>query len=139
MPRMMSFALTTDQVRTAGKTVTRRLGWWDLEHDRPRLKDGELVEAVVKGMGLKKGEKVERIRMLRHKSSRREHLDALLPGRPYSYHPIDAWLEVCREGFPHLSPADFVTMFCEANRCNPDVMVTRIDFGYPDSRRESAQ
>ena len=27
MPRNMSFALTTDQVRKQSKTVTRRMGW----------------------------------------------------------------------------------------------------------------
>lgn len=44
--------LTTDQVRNRTKTVTRRLGW-------KFLQPGDIVNAVKKGMGLKKGEKVE--------------------------------------------------------------------------------
>lgn len=132
MPPNMSFAMTTVQIRDSSKSLTRRLGWWDFRLGRPRLRPGEHVQAVVKCMGLRKGEKVERIRMIYHKDSRREYLDALLPGRPYSYHPLDAWLEVCREGFPGWSPEDFVTFFCQANKCAPDVMVTRIEFGYVD-------
>lgn len=30
MPRNMSFALTTSQIRDRSKTVTRRFGWWFL-------------------------------------------------------------------------------------------------------------
>ena len=123
MPRYMSFALTTQQIRDSAKSVTRRLGWADLQ-------PGELLWAVEKAQGLKKGEKVKRIRMIRVQSVRREHLDALLPGRRYSMHPSDAWIEVCREGFPDMTPAGFVAMFCKANKCAADVMVNRIEFGY---------
>lgn len=52
--RNMSFSLTTPQMRDRTKTLTRRLGWYS-------LKPGDRVQAVVKGMGLKKGEKVERL------------------------------------------------------------------------------
>jgi hypothetical protein len=54
MPRLMSFAHTTDQIRNRTKTVTRRNGWAD-------LKPGELFWAVEKAMGLKPGEKVKRV------------------------------------------------------------------------------
>ena len=54
MARNMSFAITTSQVRDRSKTVTRRLGW-------RFLKRGDVVCAVVKNMGLKKGEKVQRL------------------------------------------------------------------------------
>ena len=123
MPRYMSFALTTQQIRDSAKSVTRRLGWADLQ-------PGELLWAVEKAQGLKKGEKVKRIRMIRVQSVRREHLDALLPGRRYSMHPSDAWIEVCREGFPDMTPAGFVAMFCKANKCAADVMVNRIEFAH---------
>lgn len=43
MPRNMSFALTTDQVKDRVKTVTRRNGWWF-------LKPGDIVNAVKKGV-----------------------------------------------------------------------------------------
>lgn len=48
MPRNMSFTLTIEQMRARTKTVTRRKGW-------AFLKPGDLVWAVVKGMGLKPG------------------------------------------------------------------------------------
>ena len=47
MPRNMSFAMTTEQIRARTKTVTRRFGWWF-------LKAGDQVWAVEKAMGLKK-------------------------------------------------------------------------------------
>ena len=52
MPRNMSFAMTTEQVRNQTKTVTRRQGW-------RFLNAGDILQPVVKGMGLKKGEKKE--------------------------------------------------------------------------------
>ena len=64
----MSFALTTEQIFNRTKTVTRRVGW-------TFLKPGDLLCAVRKGQGLKKGEKVERLATLRVVSVRRESLD----------------------------------------------------------------
>lgn len=58
MPRNMSFSITTDQVRNREKNVTRRNGWWF-------LKSGDIVNAVEKTMGLKKGEKIKRICQIR--------------------------------------------------------------------------
>ena len=46
---MISFSLTTPQFRDGTKDVTRRLGW-------TFLKPGDRLCAVVKAMGLKKGE-----------------------------------------------------------------------------------
>jgi hypothetical protein len=111
MPRNMSFMLTTDQMRAQIKDVTRRMGWWF-------LKPGDLVWAVVKAMGLKKGEKIERICLIRIVSTRREPLNV-----------IDQ-AELIREGFPAMSPADFVAMFCKHNGCRPDSIVNRIAFEY---------
>jgi hypothetical protein len=47
--RRISFALTTIQVQNQTKTVTRRLGW-------DKLKPGDRLQPIYKGMGLKKGE-----------------------------------------------------------------------------------
>ena len=109
MPPNMSFWLTTEQMRDRSKTVTRRLGWWNL---RP----GDTVMAVVKGMGLKKGQKVERIHPIRIVSARPEPLNSVTPS------------ECVREGFPELSPEDFIYMFCRANKCKPEQTVNRISF-----------
>jgi hypothetical protein len=109
--RNMSFALTTQQVREKTKTVTRRLGW-------ENLKAGELIRAVEKCQGLKKGEKIRPICVVRVKMVNREPLQ---------------WLnqhECVKEGFPFLTPEQFVEMFCEANGCRRNVKVTRIEFEY---------
>ena len=44
MPRLMSFSMTTPQVRARTKTVTRRLGW-------RFLKPGVVLWAVEKAQG----------------------------------------------------------------------------------------
>ena len=69
---------------------------------------------------MKKGEKVRRLGMVRIVSTR--------PERLYS---IDA-ADVAREGFPDMTPADFVAMFCRHNKCASDTIVNRIEFEYLD-------
>lgn len=118
MPRNMSFSMTTDAVRRREKTVTRRLGW-------DFLKPGDLLWAVEKGMGLKKGEKVKRIALIRVVSVGREPLDVLL-----EHHQVVCQREMASEGFPDMPPTGFVEMFCNANRCEQDTLVNRILFEY---------
>jgi hypothetical protein len=48
--RLMSFALTEQQILDGTKDVTRRLGWLF-------LKRGDLIRPVRKCMGLKRGER----------------------------------------------------------------------------------
>lgn len=116
--RNMSFSLTTAQILDQSKTVTRRLGW-------AALRSGTLVRAVRKGMGLKKGEKVDVLRVLRVIDVRRETLDRLVADTAYGRR------EVVREGFPELTPAEFVRMFCRTHRgCTPKTVLTRIAFSY---------
>lgn len=107
--RNMSFMLTTDQMRAQTKSVTRRLGWADLIQ-------GERVMACVKCQGIPKGGKIERIGVIEVISNRAERLDAITQD------------ECAREGFPHLTPAQFVAMFCGATGCQPDQVVQRIGF-----------
>ena len=107
----MSFSLTTAQFRDRTKTVTRRLGW-------NKLKRGQEFTAIVKGMGLKKGEKVEILGRCRVISNRREPLNAI--SKP----------DCIREGFPDLTANEFVEMFCKHNGCKPDQEVSRIEFEY---------
>lgn len=109
--RNMSFALTTDQVRDRTKTVTRRVGW-------KALKVGQLIRACVKCMGLKPGEQIDRLAILRVKDVRREPL-ALCN---------DA--DAKREGFPQMDGAGFRWMFCEHMGGNEEQIVTRIEFQY---------
>jgi len=119
MPRNMSFMLTTEQVRRREKTVTRRLGW-------RFLKVGHVVNACVKCQGLKPGEKIERICEIRITNVRREPINRM--ARRPRYGRVEASLE----GFPELSGAEFVRMFCTAMNCNDCEQVTRIEFEYLD-------
>jgi len=111
MPRNMSFAMTTDQVRNRTKTVTRRFGWWFLE-------PGDVVNAVEKAMGLKKGEKVKRLCQIGIVSAWSEPLNAITPD------------DVIREGFPGMSPDEFVAMLIKHYRCQPAEPCNRIEFEY---------
>jgi len=111
MSRNMSFSLTTDQVRNRTKTVTRRNGWWF-------LKPGEIVNAVDKAMGLKKGEKIKSICQIRIVSTRAESLDAITGD------------DLEKEGFPDWTPEEFVAMYSKHNRCLDINPVNRIEFEY---------
>lgn len=113
----MSFSLTTAQVRARTKTVTRRLRWINLQ-------PGTLLCAVVKGMGLKKGEQVEQICTIRVTAVRRERLSRMLYEHPYGLRECE------REGFPELQPAEFLAMFTLHNGCSEEEIVTRIEFEY---------
>lgn len=120
--RNISFALTTDQIRAGTKTVTRRMGWLALQ-------PGTLLQPVRKGMGLKPGEKIERLRgPVRVTSVRREPLNDLLTRPEYGQR------ECLLEGLPQYTPASFVDFFCRSHTgCTPDSVVTRIEFEYlPD-------
>lgn len=109
MPRNMSFAMTTEQMRAGTKSVTRRFGWYF-------LKPGQIVWAVEKAMGLKKGEKVKRICAIKIISTRTEPLCA-----------IDK-ADVKAEGFPDWSPEQFIQMLVDHYKVDPEAMVNRIEF-----------
>ena len=112
MPRNMSFMLTTEQVRKRSKTVTRRLGW-------NFLNPGDIVNAVEQCQGLKKGEKVKCICRIRIKSVRW--------GEPL-YHVTKE--ECVKEGFPEMTPAEFIDMFKWHNNVSALCPVNRIEFEY---------
>lgn len=82
------------------------------------MKAGELLRAVVKCQGLKRGEKVEDLATIEVVSVRVEPLDAITKD------------DCIAEGFPEFEPADFVAMYCDANMHRPDWPVTRIEFRY---------
>lgn len=117
--RNMSFALTTDQMIEGTKDVTRRLGWL-------KLAPGEWIRPVKKCMGLKPGETVQPLRApVKAIGVRREPLRRLIDEPDYGRD------ECRREGFPNLTPEQFVAMFCSTHRdCTPDTTITRIEFAY---------
>jgi hypothetical protein len=114
--RLMSFSMTTEAYRNRTKTVTRRLGWRN-------LKPGDVLMGVEKCRGIPKGGKVVRMHPLRVVSVWREPL-GILTTMPFK----QAHDEVIREGFPDLTPTQFVEMFCRHNKVTPDTPVTRIEF-----------
>lgn len=109
MPRGMSFWITQQQMYDEIKDVTRRLGW-------KFLKPGDIVNAMEKCQGLKKGEKQMLIYQIEIISVRQEPLFSITQE------------ECVREGFPDLTPIGFVEMFCLANKCIPTTEINRIEF-----------
>lgn len=97
--RRMSFFLTTRQVLAREKTVTRRaVETWT------RLRPGEVVVAVEKGQGLKAGERHRVLAVIEIVDVRIEDLAAITAD------------DCAREGFPEMSPADFVAFYRKAAR-----------------------
>lgn len=112
MPRNMSFMLTPEQILNQTKTVTRRQGW-------SNLTPGTILQPVKKGMGLKKGEKVQRLGgPIRVVSVRRERIIDMRVG------------DVFLEGFPNYTVWDFIDMYCKANKCDKFDQCNRIEFEY---------
>lgn len=111
MARHMSFSKTTKQIYDKTKTETMRMGWNNLE-------PGDIVIAVEKAQGLKKGEKVIKITPIRIKYK----IETIV---------MDVSPENCiKEGFPELTTSDFIGMFCKLNKCRPFDSVNRFGFEY---------
>lgn len=112
MPRHMSFFLTTDQFINRTKTVTRRIGW-------ASLKAGDVVMGVQKSQGLKKGEKVRELGLIKIVSARKEPLLAITDD------------DVAKEGFPGRNREWFCAFFMKhLGGYAADVQVNRIEFEY---------
>lgn len=112
--RNMSFMLTIEQIKNQTKTVTRRNGW-------DFLKVGDYLRPVEKCQGLKKDEKIKAINspaIIKVIDIRKEPLNAITK-------------EDCiKEGFPEMTPEQFVAFYAKHNKCPIDFEVTRIEFGY---------
>lgn len=125
MPRNISFSMTTPQFLDGTKDVTRRMGW-------EKLKAGDTLRAVKKCMGLKKGEKMEPIGMIRVISVRQELLEKMTRDPKYG-------LDECRrEGFPGMVPSEFIEFFCRGHTgAFPLRTITRIEFEKIDDSPQS--
>jgi len=119
MPRNISFSLTTKQFRDRSKTVTRRLRW-------DNVKVGDILMGVEKAMGLKPGEKMVRLGPIRVTDARNEPLQLMIDDPDYGK------AEAAKEGFPEMSGAEFVEMFCKHMKVVPSYAPKRIEFEYVD-------
>jgi hypothetical protein len=115
--RNISFALTKPQILARTKTQTRRLRWL---HAKP----GMPLQGCEKCQGLKPGEQLAKLAVIRVVAVRRERLDAITQA------------DVIAEGFPDMTPAEFVAMFTGHMRCEPGAVVTVIEFEYVDQVAE---
>ena len=118
--RNMSFALTTAQYNARTKTETMRLGW-------ANLKPGEVFMGILKGQGLKKGEKVTKLHASRCVSNTPARVDSVTKANCIA------------EGFPELEPAQFVEFFCKHNKVTPDTIINRIVSGVTLIRKRAAR
>lgn len=113
MARLMSVALTTEQVRRGEKTVTRRAGW-------QMLRPGDQLTLCPKVRGRRQGEALERIVTVAVVDVRRERFDTITPD------------DVAAEGFPDMTRTQFVEFFCASHHgITPCDEVTRIEWSYP--------
>jgi hypothetical protein len=117
--RNISFSMTTQQVQDQSKDITRRLGWL-------HLKVGDFLQPVEKCMGLKPGEKIQKLcAPVLVSGVCREPLRRMIDDKAYGTQ------ECRREGFLDLSATEFVDMFCKTHKgCTPETEVTRIEFTY---------
>lgn len=77
-------------------------------------------------MGLKRGEKVNRLAVIEIVKVTQERLYLMASNETYGAE------EAAREGFPNMSGRDFVLMFCQSMDCHPKTIVNRIEFKYVD-------
>lgn len=112
----MSFFLTAPQFLDGSKDITRRLGWGN-------IRNGMEINAILKGQGLKAGEKVTVLGKFVVVSNQWEALNLLTKDRDYGFS------EIVREGFPEMTPDQFVQFFCATHKgCKPSTLVHRIEF-----------
>lgn len=117
MSRRMACSLTIDAVRSRIKTVTRRhANTWGA------LLPGQRLTLIEQGMGLPKG--AEQVVLAE---------TVVVSNEIVSLDDIDQ-ADVDAEGFPHLTPAEFIDMWCRSHGVTDpaNVRVRRIEWRYLD-------
>jgi len=116
--RNLSFMLTGPQFLDRSKDVTRRIGWLF-------AKPGDVVMGVEKSQGLGKGGKINPYGPIQFTNVRREPLRRMTDDVLYGTS------ECMREGFPDMSPEEFVAFWCKGHRgTSPESIVTRLEYKY---------
>lgn len=112
--------MTQPQVRARTKDVTRRNGWWD-------AKPGQKLQGAEKCQGLGKGGKIVKMDVIELVDVREEPLRRMIDEPEYGRD------ECRREGFPEMTPEEFVTFWCAGHKgTTPDSTVCRLEFRYVD-------
>jgi hypothetical protein len=133
--RNISFTETKPQFRARQKHRTRRGNkngpTWK------SLKPGDVLMGCEQCQGLGKGGKIVRMGPIVILETNFEPLDDIIrrPMRtinPCSLQPVWWSDETTMEGFPELTPAQFVDMFCAMNDCEPETEINNILFDYVD-------
>ena len=131
--RNISFSATIPQFRARRKHVTRRGNangpTWK------HLKAGDILMGCEKCQGLGKGGNIVQMAPIVVLEVSREPVDDIIkrPMRhlnPCCLTPVWWMDETTLEGFPELTPEQFVDMFCQMNNCEPETEITRILFDY---------
>lgn len=116
--RNISYSLTEPQFLDHSKDVTRRMGW-------KMLKVGDRLQGCRKCMGRKPGEPLVKLGVVEVVSVRREKLRVMTDNLNYGF------AECKREGFPNMTPRQFVEFFCASHKgCTRNTVITRIEFKY---------
>jgi len=115
--RNISVALTIPQIKARTKRVTRRAGWGDVFV-------GDLLQTCEKCQGLKPGQQLVKLAVIRITSIRRESLWRLIDDEAYGR------AEAALEGFPSLSGREFATLFAKANQISFHKVINRFEFEY---------
>lgn len=120
MPRLMSVALTIDQVVKRQKNQTRRVNWWLDKNGNRILCAGSQVMLCKKVRGRRAGEPLEPLTIVDVVDVRREPLEAITPE------------DVVGEGFLQWSVGQFIDFYCRTHRgVTPASEITRIEWVYP--------
>ena len=117
--RNISVALTIPQIKARTKRVTRRAGWDDVVV-------GELLQTCEKCQGLKPGQQLVKLEIIRITSIRREPLQRLIDDEAYGR------AEAALEGFPGMSGREFASLFTKANQISFHKVINRFEFEYVD-------
>lgn len=125
MPRLMSVSLTEEAVAARAKTVTRRLGW-------KFLQPGDQLTLCRKVMGRRHPDgtvdPLVRLADVEVVSVRREPLAAITPD------------DVRAEGIhTTATPSEWARWYASTMGCQPDTIVTRIEWRYLDPTPTGAQ
>ncbi len=104
-----------------------------------KKKPGEILQGIERAQGIKKGEHVVKLDQIVILEVTREPLDDIIRSPVRGVPEIIRWkliatpilTEMVLEGFPELTPVQFVELFCRINKkCTPRTEITRVLFDY---------